>query len=215
MISWNARFAVLALSLAGSAFFLQTRARNDALLPGASLASLPIQVGGWVGTDIPIPQGILATLGPGGFVQRVYKERQTEEPPVDLYLAHLPNQQALRYHLPHDCLVGSGWSLTESGTTSLSLPGRPSLIANRYLITKGSDRQLVFFWFWAHGRRVAREDPTDFYLILDSLRLKGDANALIRINTGLQPGETPDDAQRRLLSFAAQVVPLVDHYISR
>jgi EpsI family protein len=215
VISWNGRFAIMALLLAGTAGFLQTRARNDVLPPGSSLASLPVQLGSWVGADIPIPQEILASLGPGEFVQRVYREQETGEAYVDLYLAHLPNEHALRRHLPQDCLIASGWSLAESGTTTLSLPGYPPFLANRYLITKGSDRQLVFFWFWAHGRRVVSEDWMDLYLTMDALRLNRKDNALIRINTGLRPGETADDAQRRLLSFAAQATPLLDHYISR
>jgi EpsI family protein len=215
VISWNIRFSIMALLLAGTALFLHTRARNDALPPGTSLAFLPVQFGSWVGTDIPIPQEILASLGPGDFVQRVYKEQKTGDPSVDLYVAHLPNQQALRHHSPPECLIGSGWTLAESGRTTLSLPGYPPFMANRYLITKGSDRQLVFFWFWAHGRRVPSEASADFYLTLDSLTLNRNDHALIRINTGLRPGERADDAQRRLLSFATQVTPLVDNYISR
>lgn len=215
MISWNARFAIIALLLAGTALLLHTRAGNDALPPGTSLPSFPVQFDSWVGMDIPIPQEILASLGPGEFVQRVYKEQRTGDPSVDLYVAHRPNQQALRHHSPPDCLIGSGWTLAESGTTTLSLPGYPPFMANRYLIAKGSERQLVLFWFWAHGRRVASEDWADFYLTLDSLTLNRNDNALIRINTGLRPGETAEDAQRRLLSFAAQGAPLLDHYISR
>ena len=38
-------------------------------------------------------------------------------------------------------------------------------------------------------------------------------NALIRMNTELQPGEKPEDAERRLLSFAGLAGPLLKNYI--
>lgn len=215
MISWNGRFTIMAFLLAGTALFLHTRARNDVLPGGTSLTSLPVQLGSWVGTDIPIPQEILSSLGPGEFLQRVYEEQSTGDPSVDLYVAHRPNQQALRHHSPPDCLIGSGWTLAESGATTLSLSGYPPFVANRYLITKGSDQQLVLFWFWAHGRSVASEDSADFYSTLDSLTRNRNDNALIRVNTGLRPGERADEAQRRLLSFATHVTPLLDNYLSR
>lgn len=206
----------MALLLAGTSIFLQTRTRNVVVPPRTSLASFPLQLGEWVGTDIPIPSETLKTLDHGEFLQRNYEDRNARDPEVFLYLAYFPNQQAgRRRHSPEDCLAGSGWSTAESGTTTLSLPGYSPFPANRYLITKGTDRQLVLFWFWGRGRGVASEDWADFYLVFDSLRLNRSDDALIRINTPLQPGEQPDAGQRRLLSFAEQVSPLVANYIPR
>jgi EpsI family protein len=217
VISRNARFAVVALLLAGAGLFQHLRARDVAAPPRASLALFPLQLGEWVGTDIPIAPIILNKLDRGEFLQREYQDQNTADPGVFLYLAYFPDQRAgqRRRHLPQDCLAGSGWSTVESGTTTLSLPGYRPFPANRYLITKGPDRQLVLFWFWGRGRGVASEDWADFYLVLDSLRLNRSDDALIRINTPLQPGEEPDAGQRRLLSFAEQMSPLVGNYIPR
>lgn len=217
MISWNARFAVVALLLAAAGLFQYIRAGNAAVPQRTSLASFPLQLGGWVGTDIPIAPIILNTLDRGEFLQREYQDQNTEGAGVSLYLAYFPDQRAGRRgrHLPEDCLAGSGWSTVESGTTTLTLPGYMPFPANRYLITKGSDRQLVLYWFWERGRGVASEDWADFYLVFDSLRSNRSDDALIRINTPLQAGEEPDAAQRRLLSFAGQMSPLVGSYIPR
>jgi EpsI family protein len=216
VISWNARFAVVALLLAGTSLFLHVRTRSVVAPPRTSLASFPLQLGEWVGTDIPIPPIILNRLDRGEFLQREYQDQNTKGPEVYLYLAYFPNQRAgPRAHSPENCLAGSGWSTVESGTTTLSLPGYTPFPANRYVITKGPDRQLVLFWFWGRGRGVASEDWADFYLIFDSLRLNRSDDALIRINTPLQAGEEPDAGQRRLLSLAEQVSPLVGSYIPR
>ena len=215
MISWNARFTAVALLLAGTALFLHARAGGGLVPPRTSLASFPLELKSWAGTDIPIPDEILRSLGPGDFLQRTYEDRRTPESYVELYLGYFQIQRALYHHLPQDCLVGSGWSPVESSITTLQSPGDASFPAHRYLIAKGSDRQLVLFWYSAHGRRVASEDWMDFYLVFDSLRLNRSDNALIRMNTELRPGEKPDDAERRLLSFAELVNPLLKNYIPK
>jgi EpsI family protein len=204
VISANARFALVAVALAGTALFLHTRTRQDLLPPGPPFSTLPLQFDGWQGADLPFAPQTLAVLGPGEFLQRQYREQGDGSSFVDVYLAHRPNQHALTSHIPTDCLLGSGWSVADSGTSTFSIPGEPGFTANRYLVSKDGERQLVLFWFWAHGRGVASLHRADFYLTLDSLRFNRADSVLVRINTPLRPGETTDAAQQRLLSFAGQ-----------
>jgi EpsI family protein len=213
MISWNARFATVTLLLAGTALFLQARARHEFVLPRTALASFPLQLKTWAGTDVPLPSETLKALGPGEFLQRTYGDQVGGGAYVDLYVAYILNQHTLFSHLPQDCLEASGWSPVEAGATTLAFPGDVAFPANRYLIAKGDDRQLVLFWYSARGRRVASEDWMNAYLVFDSLRLNRSDNALIRMNTELQPGEKPEAAERRLLAFAGLVSPLLKNYI--
>lgn len=208
----NARFATVVLLLAATGAFLQARAHHESAAPRLELASFPFELKGWVGADVLIPGEIPKSLRPGQFLQRTYKE-QTGGVYVDLYVAYLRNQQALSSHLPQDCLEGSGWSTMESGTTTLAFPGDAPFPANRYLIAKGGDRQLVLFWYSARGRRVASEERMNAYLVFDSLRFERSDSALIRMNTPLQPGETLPQAEQRLLSFTGLVSPMLKNYI--
>ena len=213
MISRNARFAIVALLLAGTGLFLKALDRSPSVLPRMSLASFPGELRSWSGTDIPIPRETAKSLGAGEFLQRTYRNPASSGAYVDLYVRYIPNQRALFRHLPQNCLEGSGWTPVESGTTTLALPGDAPFSASRYLIAKGDDRQLVLFWYSARGRRVASGDWMNVYLALDSVRLNRSDNALIRMNTELQPGEKSEDAERRLLSFAGLVSPLLKNYI--
>ncbi len=217
MISANARFATVTIALVGAVLFARTRAPQVLLPPGPALASLPLQFGNWVGTDLPFSFRTLAILGPGEFLQRQYQAQENSESHVDLFVAHRSrvNRQILDSHLPTECLVGSGWSMGKAETVAFLVPGYPGFTANRYLVTRGSERQLVLFWFWAHGRAVASQNWTDFYLILDSLRVNRKDYLLVRINTPLYPGEATDEAQQRLFSFAARLNPLLDRYAPR
>jgi len=202
----------VAVLLAGTALFLRGRARNEFVPPRIALASFPVELKNWVGVDRPIPDEILKSHGE--FLQRTYKDL-ARDADVDLYVAYLPSRSNLINHLPQDCLVGSGWLPVESGVTTLILPGNAPFPANRYLIARGDERQLVLFWYSAHGRRVANENQIDLYLMLDSLRLNRTDNTLVRMNSKLRPGENPDDAERRLLAFAGLVNPLLNNYIPR
>jgi EpsI family protein len=218
LISRSARFRIVAGLLVGTALFLQVvhaRAGIEFVPPRIALASFPVELKNWAGVDVPIPDEILRSLGPGEFLQRTYSNHTAGDPAVDLYIAYLPNRPALYHHLPKDCLEGSGWSPVESGITTVTLSGDTAFPANRYLIAKGDDRQLVLFWYSDHGRRVASETRMDFYLAADALRLNRTDNALVRLNTELRPGEKPDDAERRLLAFVGMVNPLLNDYIPR
>ena len=215
MISWHARFTAVAVLLAATALFLQAHARDEFVPARLALASFPVELKNWAGIDIPIPDETLQSLGAGEFLQRTYKDQASGDPDVDLYLAYLAHRPVLYHHLPQDCLVGSGWSAVESGITLLAFPGDAPFPANRYLIARGEDRQLVLFWYTAHGRRLASETQMDFYLVLDSLRLNRRDSALVRVNTQLRPGEKPEEAERRLLAFSGLVNPLLNNYIPR
>jgi len=214
VISWNSRVVTVVVLLAGTALFLQARSEQFAP-PTVALASFPLEVSHWVGTDVPLLATDLKRLGPGNFLQRTYTNATAEGGDVDLYVAYLSNRSAFYHHLPQDCLAGSGWLPIDSRVTTLSLSADTPFPVNRYLIVRGEERQLVMFWYTAHGHREASETKMDFYLTLDSLRLNRTDNALIRINTELRDEEKPEDAERRLLAFAGEIDPLLKNYIPR
>ncbi len=210
------RFALAVALLATTAVFLHGRSRGEIIPKSEPLTSLPRQLGEWTGVDVPIPQDALDVLGPGHFLLRVYQNRALQQPYVDLFVAYFPSQRTGdTIHSPKHCLPGSGWLPVESSRLTLSLPGRARFPANRYVIAKGDDRQLVLYWYLAHDRVVASEYWAKFYLVADSMRLNRSDGSLVRVTTPLRAGETTDTAQRRLLSFAGNVVPVLNNYVPR
>jgi len=210
------RFGLTAFLLIVTAIFLQARGRNEILPSHQPLSSLPYQLGPWAGTDVPIEQDVREILGPGDFLQRFYENPLVSQPTVDLFLAYFPSQRAGdTIHSPKHCLPGAGWLPIESGRITISLPGRAPFEANRYVIAKGADRQLVLYWYWAHDRALASEYWAKFYLVTDSIRLNRSDGSLIRVITPMSPGETAEVAQQRLLSFSDNLLPLLDLYIPR
>ncbi len=215
-MSSHLRFALAATLLAATALLLHARNRNEILAPREPFASFPHQLGEWEGSDVSIAQDVRDVLGPGDFLLRVYQGTSVRQPSVALFLAYFPSQRAGdTIHSPKNCLPGAGWSPVESARVTISLPGRAPFPANRYVIAKGVDRQLVIYWYWAHDRAVASEYWAKFYLVADSIRLSRSDGSLVRVTTPLLAGETADAAQQRLLSFAGNVVPLLNNYVPR
>ena len=210
------RFALAVALLATTAVFLHGRSRGEIIPQSEPLTSFPRQLGEWRGEDVPIPQDALDVLGPGHFLLRVYRSMALQQPYVDLFVAYFPSQRTGdTIHSPKHCLPGSGWLPVESSRLTVSLPGRARFPANRYVIAKGDDRQLVLYWYLAHDRVVASEYWAKFYLVADSMRLNRSDGSLVRVTTPLRASETTDAAQRRLLSFAGNVVPVLNNYVPR
>jgi EpsI family protein len=208
------RFFLAAALILSAAVFLQARGHREVFPPRLPLKSFPSQLGPWNGTEIPIDKEVLDVLGPGDFLLRAYQEEA--QPYVDLFIAYFPSQRTGdTIHSPKNCLPGAGWTPTESSRVTLSLPGHSPFPANRYVIAKGDSRQLVLYWYWAHDRGVASEYWAKFYLVADSMRLNRSDGALVRITTAIDPQDTTDAAQERLLSFADNLVPLLSSYIPR
>jgi EpsI family protein len=215
-LSSRVRFAIAATLLLVTGFLLHIRNRGEVLPPRQPLVSFPSQFGRWQASDLPIPQDELDILGKGEFVMRNYRDSTEDSPDINLFVAYFPSQRSGDTpHSPKHCLPGNGWEPIESNRMLVSLPGHSPFSANRYIIANGDERRLVIYWFWAHDRAVASEYWERFYLVADSIRLHRSDGSLFRLITPLQPGETEDAAQQRLLSFAGNIVPIIHQYVPR
>jgi EpsI family protein len=210
------RFGIVATLMLGTALVLQAHSRGEFFPPRTSLSSLPNQIDGWTGTDFPLSQEERDILGPGDFLVRDYENASQPQPWVNLYMAYFPTQRTGdTIHSPNHCLPGAGWIPTSREVVRIAGPDGSSFPANRYVISKSSDRQLVLYWFQAHGREVASEYWAKYYLISDSVRMNRSDGALVRLMTPILEGESPDAAQARMMKLGSQFLPLLDNYIPR
>jgi EpsI family protein len=212
------RFIFATTLIALTAIFLEARGRVETIVAHPPLSSFPTQVGEWSGKVLTLDQQTLDVLGPGDFLLREYHDsgQQSRLPYVDLFIAYFPSQRAGdTIHSPKHCLPGSGWTPDENTRVTLALPGHSPFPANRYVVSRGEDRELVLYWYWAHDRGVASEYWAKFYLVKDAIQMNRSDGALVRLTTAMLPGENAEAAQQRLQPFAAEIVPLLDTYIPR
>ncbi|MBZ5667242.1 MAG: VPLPA-CTERM-specific exosortase XrtD [Acidobacteriia bacterium] len=210
------RFGIAAVLMLATAVGLQAHSRSEYFPPRASLSSLPSQIDGWTGLDQTIDQQTLDILGPGEYLVRDYENTSQPQPPINLYIAYFPTQKAGdTIHSPNHCLPGAGWVPTSRTIIQLTRPDGSSFPVNQYVVSKAGDRQLVLYWFQAHGRAVASEYWAKYYLVADAIRLNRSDGGLIRLMSPMYRGETPEAAQARILQLGSQFFPLLDSYIPR
>jgi exosortase D (VPLPA-CTERM-specific) len=206
------RLGVVAAPMLATAIILSAHSNGDVRHVGR----LPSQIGDWAGTDIPIPKEELEILGPGEYLQRDYKNADDLRARINLYIPFLPSQSAGdTIHSPDHCLRGAGWDPMSREVVLLSLPDGSSIPVNRYMVSRTGKRQLVLYWFQAHGRVVASEWLAKYYLISDSIRTNRSDGGMVRLMTPMLEGESPDAAQARIMMLGSQVLPLLDNYIPR
>lgn len=214
--SATARFMVTALLLLITAVSLQFHGRAEYFPPRASLSSLPSQISGWAGADEPLDPQTLEILGPGEFLVREYANASQPQPPINLYVAYFPSQKAGdTIHSPNHCLPGAGWVPTSREIVRLPRADGSSFPVNRYVVAKGGERQLVLYWFQAHGRAVASEYWAKYYLVADAIHMNRSDGGLVRLMTPMLHDESPDDAQLRIMRLWSKLLPLLDQYIPR
>jgi EpsI family protein len=208
----DTRLLSVVLLVLACGFFLRSRAQAESLPPRVPVASFPTEIGEWKGRAVQIEDDVLEILGRGEFASRLYTSPSGEF--MDFFLAYFPSQRTGEtIHSPKNCLPGAGWAPEESSRTLLKFPNGIEYPVNRYVIARGNEKQLVFYWYQAHGRAVASEYWAKYYLVRDAIAMNRSDGALVRLVTPVGANETVDQAEQRARRFAAQVLPKLPSYI--
>jgi EpsI family protein len=210
----SARFWVVFALLLGCFVTLHVRGDVDRVPPTPPLTFMPETIGSWVGQDIPLDQATLDVLGDGRFLNRVYTSTTNIVTPVSLFIGYFPTQRTGQsIHSPQNCLPGAGWSFLSSKTIHLTDINGKTYNVGEYLIGNNGTKQVVLYWYLAHGRSVANDYLAKAYMMLDAIRWNRTDGALIRFVTPVAPTETVAQAEQRAIGFAAETTPLLPRFI--
>ena len=211
--SWK-RFVPVVILLAFAAALLETRDRNEIIPPHLELSSFPLFLPPWQGIDLTLSRGELEVLGPGQFLLRDYIDAN-DRSVVNLFVAYFPSQRSAdTIHSPKNCIPGSGWAPISSGYFPIVRLDGSTMVVNRYIVAKGTDRDLVFYWYQAHSRVTANEYYAKILLVTDAVRLNRTDGSLVRVVVPIsRAGENA--AQSRGLDFIHLLLPVLDGYIPR
>jgi EpsI family protein len=192
------------------------RAMRPELVPlRQSLKNIPSRIERWSARDLPpLTNDILAVLGVDEYIDRIYFA--PKEPYVSLYIGYYQSQrEGDTIHSPMNCLPGSGWEPLSTGTAQIAIPGRAApLTINRYVIQKGLEKQVVLYWYQSHGRVIASEYASKFFMVYDAIRMNRSDAALVRVTSPIHPSENGDAAaERRATEFVQTLFPQLDTYL--
>ena len=210
------RFLVVIGILGLATGVLYARPDVDKVPPSEPVALMPETIGGWQGKDVPIDQAVLDILGKGDFLNRIYTSPAAggETAPVGLFIGYFPTQRTGQtIHSPQHCLPGAGWTFESSTYTNLRANNGQQFRVGEYVITNGEQKQFVLYWYQAHGRSVANEYVSKFYLIADAMRMNRTDGALVRVITPIMQNESLDAARQRALGVTRMMAPQLPRFI--
>lgn len=211
------RFAAVVGVLATATGVLYARPDVDKVPPSEPVAAMPERIGNWEGKDLPIDQAVLDILGKGDFLNRIYTAAPGSaagNAVVSLFIGYFPTQRTGQtIHSPQHCLPGAGWTFESSTYTNLRADNGQDFRVGEYVITNGEQKQFVLYWYQAHGRSVANEYVSKFYLISDAMRMNRTDGALVRVITPISPNETMESARERALGFTRMMAPQLPRFI--
>jgi EpsI family protein len=207
----TARLLVLTAAMAGAATVLRATEAHAPVPLQRPLAELPARVGEWQAVrNTQLDKETLAVLRADDYVSRTYVSQGV---PADLFVGFWASQQqGDTIHSPMNCLPGAGWQPLSKERTTIDAGGI-LIDANRYLVQKGLDKRLVLYWYQGHGRTVASEYWSKFYLVADALRLHRSDAALVRVVMPVRTGEAV--AEQQGLSFVRALYPLLSEHLPK
>ncbi|HEY0730115.1 MAG TPA: EpsI family protein [Pyrinomonadaceae bacterium] len=206
------RFAILLVAIIGVGVFVNAWAYlGEAHVERKALKDFPEQLGEWrKNKDQMIDEPTMKVLRASDYLLRDYQ--QPDGRAANFYVGYYASQrEGATYHSPLNCLPGSGWTLTQPDTVTISLPDGRSFGANKYVIQNGDYKSLMIYWYQGRGRAVASEYWGKVYTVIDSVRLRRSDGAMVRVTVPIGDSETAalDSAK----DLSAKAAAALDEYV--
>ncbi len=130
-----------------------------------------------------------------------YHERQTRD---------RDSGAATAIHPPEHCLPGSGWDVIDAKVVPIDVG--PGGEAKRFVIAKGNQRALVYFWYHSRGRVIARSYEKILWMFLDRARYGRTDGSLVRFTVPIEFGDE-EAAEATFQEFAHLVTPELGEFV--
>jgi len=203
------RASVAALVLVGGIFATHGFRPKDATAQQLPLREFTSNIGFSHGEDRPFENQVVRAIGADDYINRIYLGSSL---PIELYIGYYKDQRTGdRIHSPKNCLPGSGWEPVHSGRIQIGIQDGVPIVVNGVLVAQGAKRDMVLYWYQAHGRIIASEYWAKFWLVADALNHRSADGAIIRIWTTAADGEA--NSQARAVEFARRVYPQVAKFL--
>jgi len=181
---------ILSVVLLGQIAVFYGFSRTEKILPHRPLSDFSIPGNSWsVMQDVDLDKETLEVLKADDILSRVYVNNGSGQM-ATLFVAYFETQRTGKApHSPKNCLPGSGWAQTQSGTLDISVPGEATPVkVNRYVVARGQNQSVVLYWYQARNRVIASEYSAKIYTVEDAIRYNRSDTSLVRVVVGVDDG---------------------------
>jgi exosortase D (VPLPA-CTERM-specific) len=177
------------------------------------LALFPTWIGAWNGSAQFLPREIERVLNADDYFSGIFYHPD-EAAPVDLFVAWYQKQtEGSGIHSPEVCIPVGGWEVSEWRGVEIAAEGAAPFAANRAVIQRGLDRQVVYYWFEQRGRRMTSDYAVKAVTVLDALLHGRSDGGLVRVITPLGANEPEAAADARLQRFLGEALPRLPRFV--
>ena len=203
---------LMTLATAGVVTY-QISHRHELVPERPRFASFPTRIGEWRGVQGELNPEVENYLGTDDYLLSDYVGPDGK--PINLYVAYYASQRkGVSPHSPRVCIPGGGWEITDlQRKTYANAAADIELPYNRVVIEKGSDKQIVYYWFSQRGRNIADEYLSKWYLLQDSVLKNRTDGALVRLTTAVGNRGSEHEADERLQAFLPNLVPRLSAFL--
>ncbi len=93
---------------------------NTSPISPAALERLPLQIGDWMGREVPLDEAIVRATDTDAHINRSYSRNNASQY-ISLYIAAGVKARDLMPHRPEVCYTGAGWTLIDKRSMELPL----------------------------------------------------------------------------------------------
>lgn len=213
-LGMTVRLWVVVVVLLGSTALLHGMSHGEAVVARLPLKELPYAIGNWTGQEQPLEERIVQAVSVTDYTNRIYYNPSGSL--VQLYVGYYASQRTGdTIHSPKNCLPGAGWDPVHSAYATINLTSGQRIVVNEYVIQRGLDRQLVFYWYQGRGRVIASEYWGKFWMVADAITKNRTDGALVRLITPMGNNEDISNARARLVKFTQILFPDLNEFIPK
>lgn len=207
------RIVTIALIMVLTMILLGFSNHSEIIKPNKPFDSFPMHIGKWKGITSRFDKKIYDILGVDDSLLASYKSDNGEA--VDLYVGFYQSQkEGDLIHSPRNCMPGSGWNILKSSieTVDVGSDGKAETIdVIKLILGKGSEKQVMLYWFQSRGRIISSEYMEKIWLVIDSITKRRTDGSFVRLISPVVKGE--DETLELLKEFTKDVYPYLNEYI--
>ena len=196
MLVFSAAYRVLAARLEAPV--------NTVPISPAALERLPLQIGDWMGREVPLDEAIVRATDTDAHINRSYSRNNASQY-ISLYIASGIKTRDLMPHRPEVCYTGAGWTLIDKRSMELPLSDGMKLPCNVLQFSRGTlnTNKTVLLNYYIVDGQYCRDIS-----LLRSKVWRGSGRvryvAQIQIIASSTSNLTADSAERIISDFAAE-----------
>jgi EpsI family protein len=204
---------LISISLLAVTFvYLQFFTASEAVPIRKPLESFPNVIGAWRGAEYEVlDDDSLAILKASDYVVRRYVDPIGRS--LWLYIGYWETQRkGAQIHSPKNCLPGGGWEPLETARLKIRVGAAENEIeANRFVLQKGPDRQVVIYWFQSQGRAIAGETEARIALVKNAIAHNRSDGAIVRVSSPVFGNVS--DTSRWLTEYVQSMYPALREFL--